>query len=219
MTELPWVIIDVQRASPSNGLPTKTEQRNLLTAMLGRHGEAPMLVLAAASLSDCFAMTLEAARLALKFTTPVLVLSDGYIGQASEPWRVPQADTLPDTTGNDHSVAIQLRNQVDVGHFFTARATGWICEIRFCVVGFGEKRQLVNPGCGVARYAFVFQSLGAGGNGSVDWHGRNGNGVALQAQDGIYNRIGIYYLPKNIFASFGCPGIGFFAHVATRVMG
>lgn len=95
MTELPLVIIDVQRAGPSTGLPTKPEQGDLLMAMFGRHGEAPMPVLAAASASDCFNMTLEASRIALKYMTPVLLLSDGYIGQASEPWRIPKVEDLP----------------------------------------------------------------------------------------------------------------------------
>lgn len=96
MVELPLVIIDVQRAGPSTGLPTKPEQSDLLMAMFGRHGEAPMPVLAAASASDCFFMTLEAARIALKYMTPVILLSDGYIGQASEPWRIPKIAELPD---------------------------------------------------------------------------------------------------------------------------
>jgi len=95
MTELPIVIINVQRAGPSTGLPTKPEQSDLLMSFFGRHGEAPMPVLAAASPSDCFAMTLEAARIALKYMTPVMLLSDGYIGQASEPWRIPEEDALP----------------------------------------------------------------------------------------------------------------------------
>lgn len=96
MTELPLIIVDVQRAGPSTGLPTKPEQGDLLMAMFGRHGEAPMPVLAAASPSDCFEMTLEAARIALKYMTPVLLLSDGYIGQASEPWKIPSIDSLPE---------------------------------------------------------------------------------------------------------------------------
>jgi 2-oxoglutarate ferredoxin oxidoreductase subunit alpha len=95
ITELPLIVIDVQRAGPSTGLPTKPEQSDLLMALFGRHGEAPMPVLAAASPGDCFAMTLEAARLALKYMTPVLLLSDGYIGQASEPWRIPDMGALP----------------------------------------------------------------------------------------------------------------------------
>jgi len=96
MTELPLIIVDVQRAGPSTGLPTKTEQSDLMQAMYGRHGEAPMPVLAAASASDCFNMTIEAARIALKYMTPVMLLTDGYIGQASEPWRIPEISSLPD---------------------------------------------------------------------------------------------------------------------------
>lgn len=96
MTELPLIIVDVQRAGPSTGLPTKPEQSDLMQAMYGRHGEAPLPVLAAASSTDCFAMTLEAARIALKYMTPVMLLTDGYIGQASEPWRIPEIDKLPE---------------------------------------------------------------------------------------------------------------------------
>ena len=96
MTELPLIIVDVQRAGPSTGLPTKTEQSDLMQAMYGRHGEAPMPVLAAASSSDCFTMTLEAARIALKYMTPVMLLTDGYIGQASEPWQIPDIKSLPE---------------------------------------------------------------------------------------------------------------------------
>lgn len=96
MTELPLIIVDVQRAGPSTGLPTKPEQGDLLMAMFGRHGEAPMPILAAASPADCFEMSLEAVRIALKYMTPVLLLSDGYIGQASEPWKVPTVSALPD---------------------------------------------------------------------------------------------------------------------------
>lgn len=96
MTELPLIIVDVQRAGPSTGIPTKTEQSDLLMGMFSRHGEAPMPILAAASSADCFEITLEAVRIALKYMTPVLVLSDGYIGQASEPWRIPAVDSLPE---------------------------------------------------------------------------------------------------------------------------
>jgi len=96
MTELPLIIVDVMRAGPSTGLPTKTEQSDLMIAMYGRHGEAPMPVLAAASSSDCFHMTMEAARIALKYMTPVMLLTDGYIGQASEPWRIPDVAALPE---------------------------------------------------------------------------------------------------------------------------
>ena len=96
ITELPLVIINVQRAGPSTGLPTKPEQSDLNLAFYGRHGEAPMPVLAAASSSDCFDMTVEASRIALKYMTPVLLLTDGYIGQATEPWRIPALEELPE---------------------------------------------------------------------------------------------------------------------------
>lgn len=96
MTELPLVIINVQRSGPSTGLPTKPEQADLLQALYGRHGEAPIPVLAASTSADCFEMTFEAARIALKFMTPVILLSDGYLAQGSEPWRVPEVDELPD---------------------------------------------------------------------------------------------------------------------------
>lgn len=96
ITELPLVIVDVMRAGPSTGLPTKPEQSDLFQAMYGRHGEAPMPVLAAASASDCFAMTFEASRIALKYMTPVILLTDGYIAQGTEPWRIPEPDELPD---------------------------------------------------------------------------------------------------------------------------
>lgn len=96
ITELPLIVIDVQRAGPSTGLPTKPEQSDLFLAMYGRHGEAPLPVLAASSSSDCFNMTIEAARLALKYMTPVILLTDGYIAQGSEPWKVPVLAELPD---------------------------------------------------------------------------------------------------------------------------
>lgn len=96
ITELPLVIVDVQRAGPSTGLPTKPEQSDLLMAMYGRHGEAPMPVLAAQSSNDCFNMTLEACRIAVKYMTPVILLTDGYIAQGAEPWRVPKVEELPE---------------------------------------------------------------------------------------------------------------------------
>ena len=95
ITELPLIIVDVQRAGPSTGLPTKPEQSDLLQAMYGRHGEAPLPVIAAASSTDCFEMTIEAARIALKYMTPVILLTDGYLAQGSEPWRVPELKELP----------------------------------------------------------------------------------------------------------------------------
>ena len=94
--ELPLLVIDIQRGGPSTGLPTKTEQADLLQAMYGRNGEAPVPVLAPATASDCFTVALEAARIALTYRTPVLVLSDGYLANGSEPWRIPQPDELPD---------------------------------------------------------------------------------------------------------------------------
>jgi 2-oxoglutarate/2-oxoacid ferredoxin oxidoreductase subunit alpha len=96
MTELPLIVVNVQRAGPSTGLPTKPEQSDLFLSVYGRHGEAPLPVIAAASASDCFNMTIEAARLALKYMCPVILLTDGYIAQGSEPWRVPTLNELPD---------------------------------------------------------------------------------------------------------------------------
>jgi 2-oxoglutarate/2-oxoacid ferredoxin oxidoreductase subunit alpha len=96
MTELPVIIIDVQRGGPSTGLPTKTEQSDLFQAVHGRNGEAPVLVVAAASPADCFDMALEASRLAFKYMAPVIYLSDGYIANGSEPWKVPEPDTIPE---------------------------------------------------------------------------------------------------------------------------
>jgi 2-oxoglutarate ferredoxin oxidoreductase subunit alpha len=93
--ELPMVIVDVQRGGPSTGLPTKTEQGDLLLAMFGRHGESPMPIVAAASPADCFDVALEAARIAVRYRTPVIVLSDTFLSNSSEPWRVPEVDDLP----------------------------------------------------------------------------------------------------------------------------
>ncbi|MFI0452177.1 2-oxoacid:acceptor oxidoreductase subunit alpha [Actinomadura sp. 6N118] len=94
-TELPLLVIDVQRAGPSTGLPTKTEQADLLQAMHGRNGEAPVPVIAPQSPSDCFDAALEAARIAVEYRTPVILLSDGYLANGSEPWQLPDVDTLP----------------------------------------------------------------------------------------------------------------------------
>jgi 2-oxoglutarate ferredoxin oxidoreductase subunit alpha len=92
--ELPLVIVDVQRGGPSTGLPTKTEQADLLHAMYGRHGEAPLPILAPMTPSDCFAIAIEAVRLAVKYRTPVIVLSDGYLANGAEPWRLPDLDSF-----------------------------------------------------------------------------------------------------------------------------
>jgi 2-oxoglutarate ferredoxin oxidoreductase subunit alpha len=94
--ELPLVVVDVQRGGPSTGLPTKTEASDLLLAIYGRHGEAPLPVVAASSPAHCFYMAIEAARIALKYRTPVILLTDGYLANGSEPWRLPDVDELPD---------------------------------------------------------------------------------------------------------------------------
>src|SRR5207248_2146983 len=98
MTELPLVVIDVQRGGPSIGLPTKTEQSDLLQAMFGRNGECPVAVLAPCSPADCFALVFEAVRLAVNFMTPVLFLSDGYLANGAEPWLIPNVSELPRIT-------------------------------------------------------------------------------------------------------------------------
>jgi 2-oxoglutarate ferredoxin oxidoreductase subunit alpha len=94
--ELPLIVVDVQRAGPSTGMPTKTEQADLNMALFGRHGEAPAAVVAPCSPADCFDAALEAARIALTYRTPVLLLSDGYIANGSEPWLLPDTADLPD---------------------------------------------------------------------------------------------------------------------------
>jgi 2-oxoglutarate ferredoxin oxidoreductase subunit alpha len=94
--ELPLVIVDIQRGGPSTGLPTKTEQADLLLAVYGRHGESPLPVVAAKTPSDCFWATLEAVRIAVKYRTPVILLSDGYLANGTEPWRLPSVEDLPD---------------------------------------------------------------------------------------------------------------------------
>jgi 2-oxoglutarate ferredoxin oxidoreductase subunit alpha len=106
VVELPLVVIDVQRAGPSTGMPTKTEQADLLQAMFGRNGEAPVAIVAPATPGDCFAMALEAFRIAVTYMTPVLYLSDGYLANGSEPWRIPAMDDLP-------SIPVQFRTDPD----------------------------------------------------------------------------------------------------------
>jgi len=95
MTELPLVLVDVQRAGPSTGMPTKTEQSDLLQAMFGRNGDSPVVIIAPSTPSDCFFMAIEAFRLAVKYMVPVIYLSDGYLGNGSEPWRIPTMDEMP----------------------------------------------------------------------------------------------------------------------------
>ncbi|GAA3472291.1 2-oxoacid:acceptor oxidoreductase subunit alpha [Nonomuraea roseola] len=96
MTELPLILVDVQRAGPSTGMPTKTEQTDLLMAMFGRNGESPVPIVAPSTPSDCFDAAIEAARIAVKYRTPVYLLSDGYLANGSEPWRLPEVSDLPD---------------------------------------------------------------------------------------------------------------------------
>ncbi|MGQ0824801.1 MAG: 2-oxoacid:acceptor oxidoreductase subunit alpha [Actinomycetota bacterium] len=94
--ELPLILVDVQRGGPSTGLPTKTEQADLLLAMYGRHGEAPLPIVAAMSPADCFDTAFEAARIALRYRTPVILLTDGFLANGAEPWRLPDLDALAD---------------------------------------------------------------------------------------------------------------------------
>jgi len=95
-------VFDVQRGGPSTGLPTKTEQADLLQVMFGRHGEAPLIVLAAATPADCFETALEACRLTVEHRTPVVVLSDGFIANGAEPWKLPEIDELPSFSPDYH---------------------------------------------------------------------------------------------------------------------
>src|ERR687891_74863 len=96
MLELPMVIVDVQRAGPSTGMPTKTEAADLLLAMYGRHGEAPLPIVAAYTPSNCFDAALEAARIAIEYRTPVILLTDTFLANSSEPWKLPDVEALPD---------------------------------------------------------------------------------------------------------------------------
>lgn len=107
MAELPLVVIDVQRGGPSTGLPTKTEQTDLMQALYGRNGESPVVVVAPASPTDCFTMAFEASRIAIEHMTPVILLSDAFIGNGSSAWRVPDADEYPEI--KPHYVPDELR--------------------------------------------------------------------------------------------------------------
>jgi 2-oxoglutarate ferredoxin oxidoreductase subunit alpha len=112
--ELPLIVVDVQRAGPSTGMPTKTEQADLLMAIFGRNGESPVPVIAAASPSDCFHAAIEAARIAVTYRTPVVLLSDGYLANGSEPWRIPDVSTLPDLSTE---FAFATADDADGGEF------------------------------------------------------------------------------------------------------
>ena len=105
MVELPLVVVNVQRGGPSTGLPTKTEQADLLQAVFGRNGEAPVAVVAPASPAECFAMAIEAWRIALKYMTPVVYLTDAFLANGTEPWRVPDLASLPDLRVPDRDPA------------------------------------------------------------------------------------------------------------------
>ena len=94
ITELPMVIVNVQRGGPSTGLPTKTEQSDLFMSYFGRNGDSPMPVIAARSPADCFAMAQEAVRIAVEHMTPVFLLTDGYIANGAEPWKIPEVADL-----------------------------------------------------------------------------------------------------------------------------
>jgi 2-oxoglutarate ferredoxin oxidoreductase subunit alpha len=108
MMELPLVVVNVQRGGPSTGLPTKTEQSDLLQAYYGRNGECPMPIIASSTPSDCFEVAFEACRLAIQHMTPVMLLSDGYIANGAEPWRFPKSDDLPE-------IKVSIKRSLDAG--------------------------------------------------------------------------------------------------------
>jgi len=101
--ELPLVVVNVQRGGPSTGLPTKTEQADLLQAMYGRNGESPCVIIAPKTPSDCFYIAFEAVRIATKYTVPVILMTDGYLANGAEPWRLPEIESLPDIDVNFHT--------------------------------------------------------------------------------------------------------------------
>ena len=111
--ELPLIVCDIQRAGPSTGMPTKTEQADLLQAMFGRNGESPVPIVAPASPADCFNAAIEAARIAVKYRTPVILLSDGYLANGSEPWRIPDTAGLPDLSQEFTFAAPEVKDEAD----------------------------------------------------------------------------------------------------------
>jgi 2-oxoglutarate/2-oxoacid ferredoxin oxidoreductase subunit alpha len=128
MTELPLVVIDVQRGGPSTGLPTKTEQADLLQAMFGRNGESPVPIVAPQSPGDCFDAAIEAARIAVTYRTPVMLLSDGMLANGSEPWRIPTIDELPEiepqfATGTNHTTGEGEHEQGEFWPYLRDEAT------------------------------------------------------------------------------------------------
>jgi 2-oxoglutarate ferredoxin oxidoreductase subunit alpha len=128
MSELPIVIVDVQRGGPSTGLPTKTEQSDLMQALYGRNGESPIVVLAASTPSDCFRFAFEAARIALEHMTPVILLTDAYLANGTEPWKMPEMSDLPEiippfATDNELPYLPYKRDEVRLSRFWAIPGT------------------------------------------------------------------------------------------------
>jgi 2-oxoglutarate ferredoxin oxidoreductase subunit alpha len=132
MTELPLIIINVQRGGPSTGLPTKTEQADLLQVMWGRNGECPVAIIAAKTPSDCFHIAFEAVRIATRFMTPVILLSDGYIANGAEPWPIPKIDNLPKieikhpTHANGNGELVHENGTGEGGKFLPYKRDEWL---------------------------------------------------------------------------------------------
>ena len=137
MTELPLLVIDVQRGGPSTGLPTKTEQADLLQAMFGRNGEAPVPIVAPQSPGDCFDAALEAIRIAVTYRTPVMLLSDGYLANGSEPWRIPDVADLPTI---DPDFATEPNHELKSEDGTVERSSGPTCATRRPWPGRGRSR-------------------------------------------------------------------------------
>ena len=149
MTELPLLVIDVQRGGPSTGLPTKTEQADLLQAMFGRNGEAPVPIVAPQSPGDCFDAAIEAARIAVTYRTPVMLLSDGYLANGSEPWRIPDVADLPTIDPNfatERNQTVATKDGTE-----SPRSTGPTCATRTPSPGRG--RSPARPGSSTASAA------------------------------------------------------------------
>lgn len=142
MTELPLVVIDVQRGGPSTGLPTKTEQSDLLQVLWGRNGESPLVVLAAKTPSDCFYSAYEAARIACKYMTPVILLTDGYLANGSESWQIPKVEDLPSMI-TKYSVDITPENFQPYKRFTKTLARPWITpgtkNMEHCIGGLEKQ--------------------------------------------------------------------------------
>ncbi len=157
MLELPMLIIDVQRAGPSTGMPTKTEQSDLLMALYGRHGSSPLPIVAAATPSQCFDATLEAVRIAVRYRTPVILLSDLFLANSSEPWLIPDVDALPQidphfATGADHGTFEAYARDADAARPWALPGTPGL-EHR---IGGIEKSQ---PGGGISYDAVNHQRM------------------------------------------------------------